>query len=174
MSMIQLRVWFRALGPSSAHVLRRARARTPVRAWASSPRSPVLPTRTGTASRSGEGVIPSSRFAGSGAGCSCFTPRSRSRAVSQSEIRCASTAAARISRGSFPSSLTHDPTYAVPCRGSWLTPSFSPVIIAAISARSSSLAYASDPKPPWSTSVGRFSRLGCPLACPSSCSAVCV
>ena len=32
------------------------------------------------------------------------------------------------------------PTHAVPCRGSWPTPSFSPVIMAAISARSSSLA----------------------------------
>ena len=51
------------LGPAS-------RCDATARAWASSPRSPWLPTRTGTASRSGAGAIPSSRFAGSDAACS--------------------------------------------------------------------------------------------------------
>ena len=44
--------------------------------------------------------------------------RSRSRAISQSEILCASTAAAGISFGSFSRALIHELTYTVPCRGS--------------------------------------------------------
>ena len=69
-------------------------------------------------------------------------PEFRSRASNQSDIFCfcASTAAARISLGSFSNALIHELTYAVPCRGSCPTPSFSPVIIAAISARNSSRA----------------------------------
>ena len=75
-------------------------------------RSP--PTRTGTASRSGVGAIASLRPAGSGDGRSCSVDRSRSRAITQSEIRRASTEAARISRGSFWSAFSHEPTYAGP------------------------------------------------------------
>ena len=82
-------------------------------------------------------VFPAS---GPSRGCSSSTARFRSRASSQSDIFCASTAAARISLGSFSNALIHELTYAVPCRGSCPTPSFSPVIIAAISARSSSRA----------------------------------
>ena len=62
-----------------------------------------------------------------------------SRAISQSEILCASTAAARISRGSFSSALTHDPT--TPCRGSWPTPS----------SRRSSSRRSPPAVPPWRT-----------------------
>ena len=74
---------------------------------------------------------------------------------------------ANLSR-SFSSALLHE--WAVPWRCSCPTLSRSPVILAAISARSSSRPYCSDPKPPWSTRIGRFSRIGWPVACPSSCS----
>ena len=75
-------------------------------------------------------------------------------------------------RGSFSKALTHDATYDVPCRGSCPTPRRSPAIIAAISARSSSRAYDSDPKPLCFSSVGRFNRSLCPVAWANSCNAV--
>ena len=96
---------------------------------------PTSATGLGGRSASRSGVRPP---APSGRSCSAFssaTLRSRSQASSQSEIRCASTAAARISFGSFSSALLQELTYAVPWRGSCPTPSCSPVTNAAISGR---------------------------------------